>query len=80
VHPHHWREAAIFEEHPGAWLEAIATEQTAALSAETARIFEPLAKHGATSLIHRPNEICHRFVAQSRSGARFAGLSPYRIM
>src|SRR4029077_19502599 len=66
VHPHHWRKAAILEEHPGARLKAIATEQAAALSAEAARIFESLAKHGATSLIHRPNEICHRLAVKSR--------------
>ena len=61
VHPHHRREAAIFEEHAGARFEAVTTEQAAALAAETARIFEPLAEHGAASLIHRPNDICHRY-------------------
>ena len=95
VHPHHWREAAIFEEHAGARFEAVTTEQAAALAAETARIFEPLAEHGAASLIHRSNDICHRYQHPTRlfpfpqgkglgvrlaRVTRLAALSPYRIM
>ena len=42
VHPHHRSEAAVVEPHAGARLKTVATEQAAALTAETARILETL--------------------------------------
>lgn len=80
MHPHHGREPAIFEPHPGAGFKAVTTEQAAALAAKTARILEPLAEHGAASLIQCPNEIRHRLAAPSLFRTVWAGLSPYIIM
>src|SRR5208282_4528608 len=44
-------ESPVLEQHPRSGLEAVATQQTSALTAETAGVLEPRAEHGPAGLI-----------------------------
>ena len=75
VHPHKRREAPVVEQHPGAGLETVPTQQSAPLACETTCVLEPRAQHGPASFIDRSDE---SLVRQRR--VRCLGLSHYVIM
>jgi hypothetical protein len=58
VHPHERSEASVLEQHPGAGLEAVATQQPAALTGEATGILELRAQHGPARLIECPHQPC----------------------
>ena len=74
VHPHERCEPAILEEHPGAGLEAVATEQAATLATDSAGAFESLAEDGRSRLVY--SSYCRMRIR--RLG--ISGLSHYLIM
>jgi hypothetical protein len=43
VHPHEWLESATDEQHPSPFIESITAEQSAALTGDSASIFEAFA-------------------------------------
>ena len=51
VHPHERSESAVLEQHTGAGLESVATQQAAPLTGQTTGVLEPRAQHGPPGLI-----------------------------
>ena len=74
VHPHERCEPAVLEEHPGARLEAVATEQAAALATDPAGAFESLAEDS------RPGLVDGSYCGLRIRRLGISGLSHYLIM